>query len=179
MNYMKYFCLVTIIIFLLACSNSPHNDRSGQLAGMYRLFIIENKDSTGTWQEQKWAKGGDGYIIYDGLGHMAVQITPNGYKDFKWLTEEETINRDVVKKKIDSMSLMDLKAALVEFSSNYVYVANYSINDTTHIVQHNRLSHTIPSAWNTKVTRSFSFIGDTLVLQVIGGNRRLKWIKQK
>jgi len=39
-------------------------------------------------------KGWRPYIVYDGLGHMAVQITPEGYKDFNWpLRGEETINQ--------------------------------------------------------------------------------------
>lgn len=177
---MKLFTLLTMLIFFAACSNHSQNDRKAQLAGMYKLYIIENQDSAGVWQEQKWAKGGDGYIVYDGLGHMAVQITPGGYKDFKWaLTEEETINHDLLVKKIDSMPLTDVKAALAEFASNYVYVANYSIADSTNIIEHDRLSHTIPSAWNTKRKRKFAFSGDTLILQVLDGNRRLKWIRQK
>jgi len=46
-------------------------------------------------------------------------------------------------------------------------------------VFHNRLSHTIPSAWNTTVKRRFVFNGDTLELHVDADKRRLKWIKQK
>ena len=94
------------------------------------------------------------------------------------MNEEETINSDILKKKIDSMSLTELQAAVGEFAYNYVYVANYSINDSAHIIQHSRLSHAIPSAWNKKVKRSFELKGDTLVLHFIGGHRRLKWIKQ-
>ena len=82
---------------------------------MYKLLIIESQDSTGVWHEDSWAKGGESYIIYDGLGHMAVQITPKGYKDFKWLGELESINQNYVKQKVDSMSLQDLKAAVMNF----------------------------------------------------------------
>ena len=111
---------------------------------MYKLSIIENQDSLGIWHEQQWAKGGDGYIVYDGNGHMAVQITPKDYKDFHWLNEEESINGDRVKEHTDSMSPDELKAAVREFVSNYVYVANYTIEDTADVVTHHRISSTIP-----------------------------------
>ncbi|HYM94235.1 MAG TPA: lipocalin-like domain-containing protein [Chitinophagaceae bacterium] len=176
---MKLFSLLLVVLLLTACANKKQIDKNSQLAGMYKLLIIENKDSSGVWREQEWAKGGDGYIVYDGKGHMAVQITPKGYKDFPWLNEEETINGNTLKQKIDSMTVPALKAALTEFASNYVYVADYTIGDSADIIQHNRLSHTIPSAWNTSVKRKFIFSGDTLILEPVNLNRRLKWIKQK
>ena len=146
---------------------------------MYKLYRIEEQDSTGIWRQSDWAKGGEGYIVYDGLGHMAVQIIPNGYKDFKWLSEESALNGKVVQQKTDSMSLGELKAAVSEFASNYVYVANYSIDDTSNIITHKRLTSTIPSIWNTDVKRKFSFSGDTLILRNPNANRVLKWIRQK
>ena len=176
---MKSLFIISTIFLLSACKTESPADTNDQLAGMYKLHIIENMDASGTWQEQEWAKDGDGYILYDGKGHMAVQITPQGYKDFPWLNEEETINEDSLKQKIDSMTVPELKAALTEFASNYVYVANYTINDTTGVIQHDRLSHTIPSAWNTSVKRKFTFKGDTIILEPITVNRRLIWIRQQ
>ncbi|MGB3074568.1 MAG: lipocalin-like domain-containing protein [Chitinophagales bacterium] len=176
---MKLFALAVMVTLWSACSTNLPDSNLNELAGMYKLHIIENLDSTGAWHEQEWASGGTGYIVYDGKGHMAVQITPNGYKDFGWLTEEETINKKLLHQKIDSMPVAALKAAVEEFSSNYVYVANYTINDSAGIVEHHRLSHSIPSAWNTNVKRQFTFDGDTLILKVLDANRRLKWIKQK
>ncbi len=175
---MKLFKLSIISVLLFACKGKIPTDINSQLAGMYKLYIIENRDSTGAWKQQEWAKGGEGYIVYDGKGHMAVQITPKGYKDFSWLDEEATIDGNTLKKKIDSMSLPDLKAAVTEFASNYVYVANYSIVDSN-VIQHNRLSHAIPFSWNTTVKRRFTFKEDTLILEPVSVNRRLKWIKQK
>jgi hypothetical protein len=175
---MKLFTLIAAIIFLNACTNNSPTNRVAQLAGMYKLYLMENQDSLGFWHQDKWAKDGTGYIVYDGKGHMAVQITPKGYKDFKWMSEDETIDEKYVKEKMDSMSLAELKNALAEFTSNYVYVANYSVDDTADVVTHYRVSHTVPSAWNTSRKRKFSFSGDTLILQILDGNRRLKWIKQ-
>ena len=175
------FPFVILIIFsnsLKNCTSHSQNDNNDSLAGMYRLYRIEEQDSNGVWRQSDWAKGGDGYIIYDGLGHMVVQIVPKGYKDFKWLSEEKALDEKVVQQKTDSMSLSELKAAVLEFSSNYVYVADYFINDTSNIISHKRLTSTIPSIWNTDVKRKFSFSGDTLILRNPSANRILKWIRQ-
>lgn len=175
---MRILMTITGLLLLSACSNNNRQSINTKLAGMYKLFIIENKDSSGIWKQQQWSGDGDGYIVYDGKGHMAVQITPKGYKDFKWLDEEASINVDSVNKYIDTMSANELKAAVREFVSNYVYVANYSIEDTADVIQHQRISGTIPSIWGTTKRRKFYFNGDTLILQILDGNRRLKWIRQ-
>lgn len=174
MNFFKY---LFILVLLSACTNKSKTNRNEQLSGMYKLLIIENKDSSGVWREQEWSKDGDGYIVYDGKGHMAVQITPKGYKDFKWLDEETSINSERVKEHTDSMSVDELKAAVREFVSNYVYFADYTIEDTADVIQHHRISSTIPAIWGTTVRRAFTFSGDTLILRILNGNRRLKWIK--
>ena len=176
---MKSLIVFTAIILLSGCTTKQPVDINSELAGMYKLLIIENQDSSGAWNEQEWGKGGDGYIIYDGKGHMAVQITPKGYKDFQWLDEESSINEDKVKEKTDSMSVDELKAAVREFVSNYVYTASYSIEDSADVVIHHRISSTIPAIWGTTVRRSFSFSGDTLILKNLNVNRRLKWIRQQ
>lgn len=175
---MKLTTLLFSIIMLSACADKKKPDMNSKLAGMYKLLIIENKDSSGIWQQQEWAKDGDGYIIYDGKGHMAVQITPKGYKNFKWLDEETSINSERVKEHTDSMSADELKAAVREFVSNYVYVADYTIEDTADVIQHHRISSTIPAIWGTTMRRAFTFSGDTLILRILNGNRRLKWIRQ-
>lgn len=144
---------------------------------MFKLFAIEHQDSTGVWRTSKWAKGGTGYIIYDGRGHMAVQITPKNYSDFKWIKEESTIDEDALRLKTDTMSMTELKEAVMEFASNYVYFANYEINDSLNTITHHLLSSTVPSIWDTSKTRDFQFRGDTIILKVQGVNRRLKWIR--
>ncbi len=79
-----------LIIFLItsvlisACTGKSKPNRNEQLAGMYKLYIAENADSNGVWREDPWTKGGTGYIVYDGMGHMAVHITRQGYNDFTW-----------------------------------------------------------------------------------------------
>ena len=178
-NTTGLFILLIVTIYLISCSSHSQIDKNKALAGMYKLYTIESQDSTGAWIESGWANGGESYIVYACLGHMAVQITPKGYKDFKWLNEEQTSDEKILKEKIDSMSLTELKAAVAEFSSNYVYVANYTIDDTANIVTHERITSTIPSIWGTEVKRKFSFSGDTLILINPAVNRRLTWVRQK
>ena len=173
-----------LIIFLItsvlisACTGKSKPNRTNQLAGMYKLCIAENADSNGVWHEDPWTKGGTGYIVYDGLGHMAVQITRKGYNDYKWLPEEESLRDEKINQKLDSMSTDELKAAVRAFSSSYVYAGNYTIEDTADVVKHERLSSSIHSPLGSTVRRAFSFSGDTIILRVLNGNRRLKWIKQ-
>jgi len=176
---MNHFPLLFMPIFLSACMGKSTTDPNEQLAGMYKLHSIEVQDSTGEYHHE-WASDGTGYIIYDGKGHMAVHITPKNYNEYKWvLSENETLDPEKVKAKMDSMSVDELKAAVAEFVSNYVYVANYSVSDSAGVVEHDRLSHTIPSSWNTTVKRRFIFHGDTLELHNDVDKRRLIWIKQK
>jgi hypothetical protein len=69
---MKLHLLLFAVIYLTACSNPSKSNKNKSLAGMYKLYKIESQDSAGTWKESGWYNGGESYIIYDGLGHMAV-----------------------------------------------------------------------------------------------------------
>ena len=174
---MKLITAITAILFLSSCTGKK--DKRELLTGMYKLIISENIDSTGVCHEDPWAKGGTGYIVYDGIGHMAVHITREGYKDFNWLNRIDALNPAKIEARIDSMSVDELKAAVREFAGSYAYAANYTIEDTADVVVHNRLSASIPAEWGTYAPRAFSFSGDTIILRVLDGNRRLKWLKMK
>jgi Lipocalin-like domain len=178
-NMTRTIILLIATISWTACSTDSQSDKNKALAGMYKLYSIQSLDSTGVWRESGYGNGGESYIIYDGLGHMAVQITPKGYSDFKWLNEEQALDETLLTAKIDSMSLPELKAAVKEFSSNYVYIANYTLDDGNNFVTHKRIIGTIPSVWGTEVKRKFSFSGDTLILVNPVVNRRLTWLRQK
>lgn len=175
---MKLTILLITLVFISACTGKSKPNRNAQLAGMYKLYIAENADSNGVWQEDPWTKGGTGYIVYDGIGHMAVQITRQGYNDFKWLPEEESLRPERINQKLDSMSTEELKAAVRAFSSSYVYAGDYTVEDTIDVVKHHRISTSIHSPVGSTVRRAFTFSGDTIILRVLNGNRRLKWIKQ-
>jgi hypothetical protein len=175
---MKPLTLLIIPFLLMACSESSKPGRNKLLAGMYKLYVAENADSNGVWHEDPWTKGGSGYIIYDGSGHMAVHITRKGYNDYKWLPEEESLREERINQKLDSMSTEELKNAVRAFASSYVYMGNYTIEDTADVVRHERISTSIHSPLGSSVRRAFMFSGDTIILRVLNGNRRLKWIKQ-
>jgi hypothetical protein len=174
----KLFCLLIITVSLVGCSADKNADKRSRLAGMYKLYISENQDSAGNWHEDPWTIGGTGYIVYDGVGHMAVHITRKGYNDYKWLPEEQSLRDEFINKKLDSMSTEELKEAVRAFASSYLYAGNYSIEDTVDVVKHERISTSIHSLRGSTVRRAFTFSGDTIILRVLNGNRRLKWIKQ-
>jgi len=174
----KISILFIIPVFLFGCTGKSKQNRNALLSGMYKLYIAENADSNGVWHEDPWTKGGTGYIVYDGIGHMAVHITRQGYNDFKWLPEEESLRPQRIDQKLDSMSTEELKAAVRAFSSSYVYAGDYTVEDTIDVVKHHRISTSIHSLTGSTVRRAFTFSGDTIILRVLNGNRRLKWIKQ-
>jgi len=160
---------IFLVIVLTACKNQAESSME-QFRGMYKLDKFETLDSTsGTWGPEPSREGWSGYIIYDGLGHMAVHLLPGGYKDFD------------ANKKIDSLSGLELNARAKFYASNYVYFADYSIKDSD--VAHHKLTATEPRDWGTMAIRNFEFRGDTLILkphEKIGGLIiRLKWVRMK
>lgn len=169
--------LLTCSLFS-GCAENKSDNKFSRFAGMYQLYISENQDSAGNWHEDPWTKGGTGYIVYDGVGHMAVHITRQGYNDFIWLTEEESLRDDIVNRRLDGMSTDELKSAVRAFASSYVYVGNYFIDDTADVINHHRISTSIHSPLGSTVRRAFEFREDTIILRILNGNRRLKWIKQ-
>ena len=172
------FYLLPVCVLALNCTNDKPIDQRSRLAGMYKLYVSENEDSNGVWHEDPWTKGGSGYIVYDGMGHMAVHITRQGYNDFEWLPEEESLRDENINQRLESMSVEELKAAVRAFSASYVYAGNYTIDDTADIVNHERISTSIHAPLGSSVRRAFTFSGDTIILRILNGNRRLKWIKQ-
>ena len=111
--------LLLLSIGIISCTKNSTVNAKENLAGMYRLYRIEDQDSSGNWKESDWGKGKDGYIIYDGMGHMAVQIIHKSYKDFNWISEGQTLNLKSVQQKIDSMSTDELRTAVSAFASDY------------------------------------------------------------
>ena len=178
-NVTILLCIIIFSFCLTYCSNQSQTDKNKLLAGMYKMYSIQSQDSTGAWVESGVANGGESYIVYDGLGHMGVQITPKGYDNFEWLEEEVALNPKMFQDKVENMSVPELKKAVTNFASYYAYVANYRIVKATNTIIHERLIGTIPSIWGTEVKRQFSFSGDTLILINPVANRKLMWLRQK
>lgn len=176
MNILKIILGLLTFVTIYSCSQKDENKRE-KFHGMWRLDKYESFDSiSNTWRQDSTTWGqdtssidGSGYIMYDGEGHMAVHLTPKGYKDFD------------TKKNIDSLNNEDLKKLIKFYQSNFVYFANVELTDST--VVHKRLSATEPRNWNTKLVRDYEFRQDTLILaarESISGKRlRLRWIKLK
>ena len=153
---------VSSLIVLTAIGCSDKKTDNSILAGMYKLSQIENFDTTTKqWREDDLGKDGDSYILYDGIGHMAVHITSKGYKDFTWLPERQATGKEFLERYIDSMPSEQLRLALKEFTSSFVYTANYSVDNDSGIVTHNRLSSSVPSVWGTQAKRRFSIVCET------------------
>jgi hypothetical protein len=176
MKLSKLMCGL-IVLMAIGCSDTKKNNST--LAGMYKLSQIENFDTaTKQWKEDGLGKDGDSYILYDGVGHMAVHITSKDYKDFSWLPERQATSKEFLEHYIDSMPSEQVRPALKEFASSFVYTANYSVDNDSGIVTHNRLSSSVPAVWGTQVKRRFAISGDTVILTFLDGTKRLKWIKQ-
>lgn len=170
MKLFGFFPLMNVGLFLLtafACiSKEPKND--SRFHGMWKLDIIESYDSiSGKWRHYETDQYHDGYILYDGKGHMGVHLTSKDYKDFD------------VSENMDSMDMEGLKERLKFYQTNFVYFADYQTKES--VIDHIRLSATDPINWGTVLTRDFEFKNDTLILSAresINANRlRLRWVK--
>jgi Lipocalin-like domain len=158
-------------LFMLCTITACRNNEQiidGKFNGMWRLEKIESIDKeSGNWTYDSTFTGWNGFILYDGQGHMGVQITPKGYKDFD------------TNKNIDSLSNEVLKELVKFYQSNWVYFANYKVTNRT--IDHKRLSATNPKDWGSVLTRDFEFRKDTLILtahEIVGGKKsRLLWTK--
>jgi hypothetical protein len=162
--------IIFIILTMLAgsCITKKGANMEDKFRGMWKLDKFEAYDSV----SRKWADditriGYSGYILYDGLGHMSVHLMPKAYNDFD--SDKNT----------DSLSLEELQHLTKIYKSNYVYFANYKIENGT--VFHSKLSATNPKDRGSIAIRDFEFKGDTLILkpkEKINGLRlRLEWIR--
>lgn len=162
------FLLGMISLFALhACKNEKHKT-TDPFHGMWKLDKFEVFESaSGNWKPDTSRTGYNGFILYDGKGHMSVHLTPNGYK------EHDTKNN------IDSLTKDELLDLTLFYRSNFVYFADYKITDST--IEHHRLSATNPADWGTVLTRTFEFRKDTLILTPVEKIQdkalRLRWIK--
>ena len=171
MTILKSSFGLLIFLTLYSCGTNEAKT-SSKFHGMWRLDKWEAFDSlTNTWTDDTTRVGANGYILYDGQGHMGVHLTPKGYKDFD------------TNKNIDSLNRDDLIAMIKFYKSNLVYFADYTFTENT--VIHNRLSSTEPKNWGKSFTRDFEFRQDTLILtpqEINPGQKqklRLRWIKLK
>lgn len=161
MNLIK-LALALFVLLTFYCCGIQRQSMDAKFNGMWRLDKVEALDTvSGLWMMDSTRIGNNGFILYDGKGHMAVHMTPKWYKDFD------------TNKNIDSLDTKGLKELVDFYNSNFVYFADYKITGNT--IEHRRRSATNPKDWNTVVTRKFEFRDDTLLLSNRG--LRLRWIK--
>ncbi len=164
----KSVFIIFSFLILASCNetlNQPIEDKIEEpIEGLWKLHAMEVRDSLDEWQE--WRGGMQGYILYDGDGHMALHLIPKGYENTDLVFPNFT----------DTISIEALKY----ITNNYNYFGTYTIDYENNIVSHLRISHSNPKDWNTAVERQFHFNGDTLVVQPVeqeNARLRLKLLK--
>jgi len=168
MSRTKFACAITLaFFFLVSCADRP-TSKMAPFTGMWKLDKYESFDPTDSkWKPTVNRTGYAGYILYDGEGHMGVQLLPPNF-----------MNLSI--KNTDSLSNGELQKNLRLYAASFDYFANCSITDSN-IIEHHRVSSNHPDEWGTIIERSFEFRGDTLILtakELIGGLKtRLRWIK--
>jgi Lipocalin-like domain len=160
---------ITMLLIISSCQVNQQNDMK-KFTGMWKLDKYESLDTiTSKWYPSPKRVGYTGYILYDGMGHMAAQLLPPGFKDFD------------NSKNIDSLNNMELKKIVNNYYSSFDYVATCKITDDGKSIEHYKLSSNNPKEWGTSVKRDIEFKGDTLILtakELIGSLKtRLRWVK--
>ncbi len=159
-----------IFLFAVHACKNENQKITDSFHGMWKLDKFEVfESSSGKWNPDTSRTGYNGFILYDGKGHMSVHLTPQGYKEYD------------TNRKIDSLSKDALIDLTLLYRSNFVYFADYKITDST--IEHHRHSATNPGDWGTILTRTFEFRKDTLILtpveKIEDKSLRLRWIRMQ
>jgi hypothetical protein len=148
--------LLFIILIAFTVSTSAYAEDRQSFVGAWELTKIEGKDDNGNWID--FAPEGTrfvGSIMYSASGKMQAQLhlTNRTHEMFK--------NHP-------------------EFMAGYAaYYADYSVNDKTNVVTHERLGH-VNIEEIKDVQRSYIFKDDLLILSPLpDGNVRLIWTRVK
>lgn len=74
---MKIIVSIGILAFAFSCSNDKLTNPT--ITGLWKLEIMKVRDTTtNTWSDYKG--GMDGYLLYDGTGHVALHLYEKGYE---------------------------------------------------------------------------------------------------
>lgn len=159
------YCLLFLVLFISAKSQKKTATSVEQFKGLWILDKYELYDSISKkWSTETARMGYNGYILFDGNGHMALQITPAEYADF-----------DINKRK-DSLGI---KILANYYNNNLIFFANYKVDGNE--IEHEVLSSTNPESIGAILKRDFEFKGKTLYLtpktRFNGPKIRMKWVK--
>ena len=164
MKNLKRIIFLGIAAIAFACGKDEPSKAT--ITGLWKLESMKVRDTpTNTWSDYKG--GMDGYLLYDGNGHVALHLYEKGYE--KAGMEFPNFN--------DSIPLEALKY----ITKSYYYMGNYKVSEADSIVSHFKLSHSNPSEFGLTAERRFYFNGDTLVMQPVerkNSKLRLKWLKE-
>src|SRR6266487_3336258 len=143
MTIVKFVCRTTLLISIISSCKDSSRNVMGKFRGMWKLDKYESFDSVKSkWYDSPNRIGYSGYILYDGIGHMGVQLLPPRFKD---------VDND---KNLDSMGGEELRKILRLHSTSFTYFAVCNITDVNSI-EHHRLSSNNPKEWGTIITRNF------------------------
>lgn len=160
--WFKNSYVLVVLVLGLSCKNEKPNPT---LTGLWKLESMKVRDTiSNTWSLYKG--GMDGYLLYDGNGHVALHLYEIGYENAGM--EFPNFN--------DSIPLK----ALRHLTKSYYYVGNYEVSGKDSIVSHFKLSHSNPAEFGLTAQRRFNFNGDTLVMQPVerkNSRLRLKWLQ--
>lgn len=153
----------------ISCENNNSSTES-KFQGMWRLERFEYFDnSKGIWLPNTMKNNYTGFIVYDGEGHMSVQITPDEFKELNGQIDIETLSFDSLK----NMTRL--------YSRNYSYFANYTLSKN--VIEHHVISASDPGLCGKILKRNYEFNEDTLYLIPVVSDslqkNRLKWIRTK
>jgi hypothetical protein len=165
---MRILLFTSFLSMLFFSCGSIDSSSENKFLGTWKLDSFEYKDlNINKWITDSTKAGYKGFIIYDGKGHMSVQITPGEYDSLNGQLDIESLGCDTLK---DIASL---------YSKNYSYFANYILYDN--LITHNIISSSNPDLCGKQLERNYEFIEDTLYLiPVVSDNlrkNRLKWIR--
>ena len=163
---MKYIAFIIMLMLLIqGCKQEHRFKEKDPFTGLWRLVVLEQQDTiSDAWR--KYRDGLQGFILYDGRGHMAVHLTSRGYEKFDlgFPNFVDTIPDE----------------ALHHLTNSYVYFARYTVDEENNVVEHARISHSNPGLWNEVVYRKYTFLGDTLLLETVDDQPvklRVKWVR--
>lgn len=163
MDGLKNIAFVGILIATFACQDNTIQNQ--HITGLWKLESMKVRDTaSNTWSDYRG--GMDGYLLYDGNGHVSLHLYEKDYES----TGIEFPNFT------GSIPLEALK----HITKSYYYMGTYKVSTEDSIVSHFKLSHSNPSEFGLTAERRFYFSGDTLVMQPVereNARLKLKWLR--
>ena len=138
--------ILILLMFSATYKVNSQSNISQRIKGLWQLDKYEAFDSTtGKWKDAPNRLGYFGYILYDGSGHVAVQLFPPGFR---------RMNDNI---SMDSLNIDQLRQMANMQSKCFIYFADYKIWDRQNLVEHHIRSSNHPNEIGTTVTRNFEF----------------------